>query len=179
MSVLGTNHQCVLGGKTSKEWTAKNKKNNWSCSSTGNGFICQNCNRFSCHTCAKKLLNLVKKEAKGYIETNSFCTEIEKAIQNNVQPTKCHSCWMDKTEIDRTFKNTIASGRNKMVGDGMLWLPEFSLLIDSPMINYRIVDIHGFGKELSNNIPADWHSVIAAASAEALPLSGTTQGRFH
>ena len=116
MSVLGTNHQCVLGGKTSKEWTAKNKKNNWSCSSTGNGFICQNCNRFSCHTCAKKLLNLVKKEAKGYIEPNSFCTEIEKAIQNNVQPTKCHSCWMDKTEIDRTFKNTIASGRGLGLG---------------------------------------------------------------
>ena len=76
-----------------------------------------------------------------------------------------------------------------MVGDGMLWLPEFSLLIDSPMINYRIVDIHGFGKESSENTPAAWHSVISAASAEALgvanaksktmPLSGTTQGRFH
>ena len=92
-----------------------------------------------------------------------FCTEIEKAIKNNVQPSKCHSCWMDKTEIDRTLKNNIASGRKKLVGDGMIWLPEFSLLIDSPMINDRVVDIHGFGKESSENIPAAWHTVISVA----------------
>ena len=131
----------------------------------------------------------MNKEAKGYIETNAFCTEIENAIQNNVQPTKCHSCWIDKTEIELTHKNTVASGSKKLVGDGMLWLPEFRLLIDSPMINDHIVDIHGFGKESSENIPAAWHSVISVASAEKLgvanaksktmPLSGTIEGGFH
>jgi len=99
----------------------------------------------------------VKKEAREYIEMNSFCTKIEKAIQNNVQPTKCHA----SIKIPLLVLETKWS----------LWLPEFSLLIDSPMINDYIVDIHGFGNEQSENIPAAWHSVISVASAEVLGVA--------
>ena len=49
--------------------------------------------------------------------------------------------------------------------DGLLIFPQLEFCINAPLQSYKIVDVHGLGKDASNRLPAPLHMVLDAYSA--------------
>lgn len=125
------------------------------------GLKCSLCDRFVCTDC---LLEIVSKFSTPVQRKDKWCRVVNRFLHQGFFPNhfvgnccelkvKQQKLGLDKPEVFPVIKETRF--------DGHLYLPEFSLILDSP---FDCVDIHGFGG--SEKLAPVWHSVFSHKAAE-------------
>ena len=118
---------CCLGHETSKTNTSKNRTSKWTCKSKKG--ITYNCKRFFCYQCLLSILQKTSSLPKPY-----FYIQLEDALQHkrsNVE--QCHACWF-LTEKDFVLETNSPPKKHPSFS-GYLYIPEYAIVIDSPIVN--------------------------------------------
>eukprot|EP00532_Pseudo-nitzschia_australis_P019192 CAMPEP_0168309238 /NCGR_PEP_ID=MMETSP0142_2-20121227/66171_1 /TAXON_ID=44445 /ORGANISM="Pseudo-nitzschia australis, Strain 10249 10 AB" /LENGTH=600 /DNA_ID=CAMNT_0008261949 /DNA_START=60 /DNA_END=1860 /DNA_ORIENTATION=- len=159
---------CCFGHQKSKTNTPKNRANNWSCLSQV-GILCDRCRCFFCYSCLNKILQKTSQLSKPPIYV-----ELEDALHHKKKTVSmCHSCWfLEKTiKCDDETQNLHTNTKLHHPLCGCFYLPEFGLLIDSPIVNEsgkNHVDVHGLGAETGS--PQPLHCVLDYDATSTLPI---------
>ena len=158
---------CCFGGTESKAVTQINKTACWTCKPNAHEMIkCTNCHLSFCIDCAEKLLTAanIKYDTIHPVYLKRIYNAVEEARMYSKEMTVelCHKCCRDFQHVPsrQEVEQQQQAGNVGLHFDGFLVLPEFGLMIDTPIINERIkcVDVHGLGKE--EGCPAPLHYVI-------------------
>jgi len=167
-STMPKKSYCCFGHQKSKTNTPKNRAKNWSCLSQV-GISCDRCWCFFCYSCLNKILQKTSKLSKPPIYV-----ELEDALQHKKKTVSmCHSCWFLEKTINCVDENQNLHTNTKSHHPlcGSFYLPEFGLLIDSPIVNEsgkNHVDVHGLGAETGS--PQPLHCVLDYDATSTLPI---------
>jgi hypothetical protein len=142
---------------------------------SGDGFECTECGKNACRECLEELVYTLPKELH---KTDPWCVAILEYIEDGTYPENyVGHCCEHKKAWEKMVKEPPP---NHTRYDGHLYLPEFSLLIDSP---FDCVDVHGFGGK--KKLAPVWHCVVSHKAAEAyhsndvvVPLFENDNGRI-
>lgn len=156
---------CFCSFNSIEERTVKRLKPNniSSYKQTDYGLQCCICKSCACQVC---LLEIVSKFSKPVQERDRWCKEVNEYLHKGIYPKDfVGSCCELKVEQQKNRLHT-STVRNETRYDGHLYLPEFSLIIDSP---FECVDVHGLGG--SAILPPVWHCVFSHKASESFHLA--------
>jgi hypothetical protein len=140
--------------------------------SASKGVRCSICRGFVCDTCLKVVINKVNKNS---LLDDRWCLEVQEYLGSAIVPDKFigHCCeWLLHKKEGAKVAEFAAAARKF---DGHLVLPEYGLLLDSPLNGD--VDMHAFGNG-DPQIKGVWHALVPEdtaikAHAENLVPDGT------
>ena len=125
-----------------------------------NGLQCSMCRQHACTFCLSKISEsfspLVRKQ-------DYWCQTVQKFLNNGIVPDNFIGHCCELKVLQRQLGLDKIQPVKETRFDGHLYLPEFSLLIDSP---FNCVDLHGLGSS-DDLLPAVWHCVISHRAAES------------
>jgi hypothetical protein len=153
--------KCIMCSSSTIEKKNKGKQEQFKVILQGKtGLECSVCSKKTCCTCLKKMYKEIKQSVAA---TDTWCCNVESFLHSDM-----------KEETDQDFAGFIGhccelriwrkaykkpSCTKEMKLDGSLHLPEFNLLINSPLGNGGPVDIHGMGQD--TNLPPVVHCVLS------------------
>ena len=160
-SAMSAGHQCCLRSLESVERNSikRQGKDNiptYQCNTVGIG--CTKCGKAACIDCLWEFIHTVPEI---FLVTDPWCAAVYKYLYEGLYPPDFigHCC-----ELKETWRKLKLEPPPKETRyDGHLYLPEFSILIDSP---FNCVDVHGLGG--SKKLQAVWHCVLSHKAAEAM-----------
>jgi hypothetical protein len=133
------------------------------------GLQCDVCSQHACHTCLEKILSLVPV---GFAATDPWCSYVRAFLNSsssNFQQEHGyftgHCCELREAGKFQKKKSEVKKDGNMKL-DGSLFLPEFNLLINSPIGDGGPIDVHGMGKD--KFLPGEVHCVINPVLARQL-----------
>ena len=138
-------------GKTATELVAASK-----------GLRCAVCRGFVCDTCLEAVIDKVEEKRKSSLVDDRWCSEVQDYLQIGKVPEIFvgHCCeWALKKKKGEKAASSAAKPRRY---DGHLVLPEYGLLLDSPLNGD--VDMHAFGNG-DKQIKGVWHALVPEATA--------------
>lgn len=120
------------------------------------GIDCTRCGMSACIECLTELVDQLPPSHAA----DKWCKDINEYWESGTYPKEFvgHCCELS----DERQKVLQEPPPQRTRYDGHLYLPEFSLFIDSP---FDCVDVHGFGG--SKKVKPAWHCVVSHKSAEA------------
>ncbi len=136
------------------------------CNPANDGLFCAGCGEFSCFQCVVSILKEIKRKHKLAYQNDPLCQEFVSCMKARFKRPRhlrfCHRCWFrdEMKEMDRQHELMLDTCNKSLYGDGFIYLPDFGIVIDSPMVTKRFVDVHGFGEETMNELNAVSHMVI-------------------
>jgi hypothetical protein len=106
-------------------------------------------------------LEIVSALPKSCLLKDEWCRLVNSYLQDGVYPDDFvgHCCELSEKRCKLGVDNTSPIKATRF--DGHLYLPQFSILIDSPM---DCVDLHALGG--NNLVEAVWHCVVSDKAAE-------------
>ena len=124
------------------------------------GLKCSMCSRVTCRSCLEKVRREIKRNIAA---TDPWCLNIDSFLHSEKETESPqdftgfigHCCELRIWR--KAYKKPPITNAMKL--DGSLHLPEFNLLINSPLGNGGPVDIHGMGQD--TNLPAVVHCVLS------------------
>ena len=134
------------------------------------GLFCGICSSFTCNYCLKKIL---EKIPKRLATADPWSIHVSLHLQQVSQPLRSsdvftgHCCELRQWKKSRKCRKS-STPTGELLLDGSLYLPEYNLLLNSPLGDTGPVDIHGLGED--SNLSAVIHCVINPAVAEKLYL---------
>jgi hypothetical protein len=167
--------RCVMCSPTTIERKISEKSNTFKCLVQAKKSLqCDVCSQHACRTCLMKILLLVPKQ---FAKSDPWCCYVQaflNSTSNNFQENHGHftghCCELrepcrnknnkkrDLGELEQLCPKQKKRNDDDMKLDGSLYLPEFHLLLSSPIGNGGPIDIHGMGKD--KNLPGEVHCVI-------------------
>lgn len=150
LSTADMEHSCIFCSFNSIETQRKLEKRVFiDLTMNSMGLYCSVCGSFSCKTCLDKVIANIPNKLQLH---DSWCSYVSAYLMSSTSPPPdfVGSCCELKLQAKASAlsSNQRASELQESTRyDGCLYLPEFSLLIDSPIGNGGPVDIHGFAKE--------------------------------
>jgi hypothetical protein len=126
------------------------------------GLKCGVCRGFVCDTCLNVVIDKVKENRKSSLRHDPWCVEVQKYLESGTVPEKFvgHCCeWSIQKGAISKAATTAAEPRRY---DGGLVLPEYGLVLDSPLNGD--VDMHAFGNG-DPQLEGVWHSLVPEATA--------------
>jgi hypothetical protein len=131
-------------GKTAFELVASSK-----------GLRCCKCHGFACHSCLTVVIDGVKRK-KSRLEDN-WCVQVQAYLHSGVEPKQFigHCCEWLQYKYAGPKPDDFAGEERRY--DGHLVLPEYGLLLDSPLDGN--VDMHAFGNG-DPRMKGVWHALV-------------------
>jgi hypothetical protein len=126
------------------------------------GLRCARCRGFVCDTCLKVVIDKVNEKRMRSLADDRWCSEVQKYLLNGTVPEEFigHCCeWALHKKEGLKAASSAAKPRRY---DGHLVLPEYGLLLDSPLNGD--VDMHAFGNG-DEQIKGVWHALVPEATA--------------
>jgi hypothetical protein len=123
------------------------------------GLRCGLCQGFACITCLSTVLEEVTTQS---VTTDRWCTQVQKYLTTGEEPKDFvgHCCeWNQQKKLVAKEADTASQPRRY---DGHLLVPEYGILLDSPLNGD--VDMHAMGKG-DPELNGLWHAVVPEATA--------------
>ena len=146
-----------------KQRLKKGKKSYMDYEASSEGLKCVKCGGYACRLCLVEVINKFKPIHRTH---DRWCREVSKYLEggSSIPFVGGHCCeWtiqkkLSHVEFSKRCHNVLLPRRF----DGYLFLPEYGLLIDSPLNGS--VDVHGFGESIKegryNHVDGVWHALI-------------------